>query len=782
MAAKAECAGLLSSAAHALYQRLPANSVSAKLALVFALFLIPPTMLTVKLVAEQQSRLDGIDQQRAGLAYVAELRDVRRIVNREIRNYQIGKFDQAPVAAAAIALSEAQRRYGGTYGTGQQAARVVSLLSNLPNALEQRSASVARNALMQLSREVAEKSTLMLAPDVATYKVTDIILTKTPAVTDDMGIVSATGLRGASEHRLSAATKVDMAIALDAVQTSSDEFDTAVAAAVASRQIPNPDAVADDLDAFHEVMHDYRVIAAAMIASGQIDKVKLLELEQRVGAQLFAFGSTLTGELDQMLAARQQTLTEERLRWLLGIMVLFLLIPTIGVALLRNGVVKPIDQLTLSIKALSAGRYDTDVPGQGREDEIGEIARAVMILRNEAKHRIAAEAARTAAESANAAKSQFVANMSHELRTPLNAIIGYSEIVKEDALERGDEASAKDLDRVVLAARHLLTLINDILDLSKIEAGKMELSLETVDIAALLSEVSATVGPMAGANRNKLVVTRAEDAIGLRTDPVKLRQCLLNLLSNACKFTKNGRVSLSVGRTEAGDLWFEVSDTGIGMTPAQTKLLFNAFTQADASITREFGGTGLGLMLTRRMAQLLGGDVSVSSEAGKGSTFKLAVQDFANARAKEAEAFMCGRRYGPQDAPLVVVIDDEHSGRDLAARALTGAHFAVIMANTAASGLALTRAMSPALVVLDIHLPDQSGWQVLTALRAGEETVPVVVLSIDTDRQKSIQLGAAEHLVKPTSREVLAATALRLMRGGVAHGAQTQQAKNEAAA
>jgi PAS domain S-box-containing protein len=232
--------------------------------------------------------------------------------------------------------------------------------------------------------------------------------------------------------------------------------------------------------------------------------------------------------------------------------------------------------------------------------------------------------ARQDAEAASKAKSQFLAHMSHELRTPLNAIIGYSEMVEEEVAEIGHAELAPDLRKIRSAGRHLLTLINDILDLSKIEAGKLELLVETFDVGEMVREVATTVHPLVEKNANRLDLRCAEGLGEMRSDLVKVRQTLLNLLSNASKFTDHGTITLTAGREGNGGgdwLVFQVADSGIGMTPEQMGRLFEAFAQADASTSRKYGGTGLGLAITRRFCQMMGGDVRVTSDPGKGSTF-----------------------------------------------------------------------------------------------------------------------------------------------------------------
>jgi signal transduction histidine kinase/DNA-binding response OmpR family regulator len=361
-------------------------------------------------------------------------------------------------------------------------------------------------------------------------------------------------------------------------------------------------------------------------------------------------------------------------------------------------------------------------------------------------------------ELADRHKSEFLANMSHELRTPLNAIIGYSEMLQEDAVDLGAEQFTDDLKRINAAGKHLLELINAVLDLSKIEAGKMELYLETFEVAGLVRDIAAVVQPLAAKNANRLEV-RCADAVGMmRADLTKVRQALFNLLSNACKFTDRGTVTLAVSR-EAGDgpdsLVFQVSDTGIGMTAEQLGRLFEAFSQADAATTRKYGGTGLGLALSRRLCRMMDGDVTAESEVGRGSTFTI--------RLPAEVAEVVEEPVAPAAAPAasgvgtVLVIDDEAAVRDLMQRFLTREGFRVVTASGGEEGMRLARELRPDAITLDVMMPGMDGWAVLSALKADPDVadIPVIMLTIVDDKNMGYALGASDYLTKPIDRERL---------------------------
>jgi signal transduction histidine kinase/CheY-like chemotaxis protein/ligand-binding sensor domain-containing protein len=388
-------------------------------------------------------------------------------------------------------------------------------------------------------------------------------------------------------------------------------------------------------------------------------------------------------------------------------------------------------------------------------------------LELEQKNRLLA-AAKEEAESANRTKSQFLANMSHELRTPLNAILGYSEMLKEEAQDLGQENFVPDLDKIHGAGRHLLALINDILDLSKIEAGKMTLYLEEFDIAKMVREVCTTIQPLVAKNKNSLILKCPEDIGLLRADLTKVRQTLFNLLSNACKFTQDGTITLSVLAEEGRipSVRFEVKDTGIGMSDIQIAKLFESFSQADPSTTRKYGGTGLGLAISRRFCEMMGGSIQVESAPGEGSVFIVSLP-----REVQVDGETIGRDRTLQrvpNAPKVLVIDDEASARELIERSLLKSYYEVHLASSGPEGLELARRIKPAVITLDVMMPGMDGWAVLSALKSDPATadIPVIMVTIVDDKHLGVALGATDYVTKPIDWQRLTTVIRRHVQNG----------------
>jgi signal transduction histidine kinase/CheY-like chemotaxis protein/HAMP domain-containing protein len=380
------------------------------------------------------------------------------------------------------------------------------------------------------------------------------------------------------------------------------------------------------------------------------------------------------------------------------------------------------------------------------------------------RHAAQLELARDQAMAATRAKSQFLTNMSHELRTPLNAIIGITEMLKEDAQETGEDPLIEPLERIHHAGAHLLALINEILDLAKIESGKFELHSEDVDLGCLMEDVARTAEPLALKNGNRLDIGIASDLGSIQADPVRLRQVIFNLLSNACKFTRNGTVTLRANRETAPDghrVSISVEDTGIGLTEDQCAKLFQEFTQADSSTTRKYGGTGLGLAISRRLCRIMGGDIEVQSTVGQGSTFTVTLpagRGLTGMRGAhpdlkrsliDAQPVGQGRR--------ALVIDDEDTSRDILRQILKREGFDVMTASNGRQGIEIARDVQPSVITLDVLMSDLDGWSTLQELKRDTELrdIPVIMVTIVDEENRGYTLGAAAYLTKPVNRECL---------------------------
>jgi len=477
------------------------------------------------------------------------------------------------------------------------------------------------------------------------------------------------------------------------------------------------------------------------------------------------------------LGPRAEEATGRAVVLTLVISVASILIAGLAAWVIGFGVSRPIRKMAIGMRELADGNLDADVSVSDRQDEVKEMADAVQVFRRSMvqvreladQQRHAAEEvrkARDAAEQANRAKSAFLANMSHELRTPMNAILGYSEMLKEDAEDAGRDEEVADLEKIHQAGSHLLALINDVLDLAKVESGKMEALAEDFNLAGLIDEVRATAEPLVGKNENRLVVTLGDSLGIVHQDMTKLRQALLNLLSNAAKFTKGGTVTLAAERrVESGAAWLilAVRDNGIGIAEDNLDRVFEEFGQADDTTSREYGGTGLGLPLSRQFSQLLGGDLTVESKLGSGSVFTIKVpavlpgtaskeatpKPKTDAELEELKLAGSGR--------TILVIDDDAEARNIVERLLRQDGFEVVAAATGEEGLRLAHALEPSIITLDVIMPDMDGWTVLRALKAdpGLRDIPVVMLTMLDDHSRGYSLGATDYIVKPVDREQL---------------------------
>ena len=506
--------------------------------------------------------------------------------------------------------------------------------------------------------------------------------------------------------------------------------------------------------------------------------------------QLDKIGPQVAGDVEQLklaikglqdeLGPKAAAEIDHALAVTLMVSAVSIILATLAAWLIGFGVSRPIRSMSKNMRELAAGNLDIDVSMNERRDEISEMAESMKVFKAsmirvselaEEQKRAAEEIrqAKDAADAANHAKSAFLANMSHELRTPLNAIIGYSEMLVEEAEDAEQEDFIPDLTKINQAGNHLLALINDVLDLSKIESGKMEAFAETFDVNALIDQVTGTAQPLMAKNNNHFTIERGDNLGRAHQDVTKVRQALLNLMSNAAKFTREGTVTLTVEREQADGVdWmtFAVKDTGIGIAAEKLDSVFEEFSQADCSTTRDYGGTGLGLAISRRFCQMLGGDLTLASQPGVGSTFTIRLpallpdedapeEALSTPATKIAPVTAAGLQAAPGSA--ILVIDDDPEACEIIRRMLEKDGFSVVTALNGEEGLRLAHEIQPAAITLDVMMPDMDGWSVLRALKANpaSQNIPIVMLTMIDDKTKGYSLGASDYLSKPVDREQL---------------------------
>ena len=379
------------------------------------------------------------------------------------------------------------------------------------------------------------------------------------------------------------------------------------------------------------------------------------------------------------------------------------------------------------------------------------------------------ETARDEARDASDQKTKFFANMSHELRTPLNAILGYGEMLYEDCEDLGYDDLLPDLKKITSSGSHLLSLINNILDLSKIEAGKMELFITSFEIENMIQTIKDVSEPLAAKNDNGFVIN-LDGAMGsMSQDETKLRQCLTNFLSNGFKFTKNGTVTLDVKTRLNGDIEFidfAVIDTGAGMSAEGVAKVFEEYTQAERSTSANYGGTGLGLPISKKFAEMMGGDVVVTSEEGVGSVFTLSVpRECPEYNEDEVDSNVINL---DADDNLVVLVDDDVAMHDLIKRTISKLNLTLIGATNSEKGMELIREVKPKLILLDVLMPGRDGWSLLKECKTDSELkdIPVIMISQLNQSNLAASLGANDYLTKPIDRTHFVNTIQRLLGTG----------------
>ncbi len=363
--------------------------------------------------------------------------------------------------------------------------------------------------------------------------------------------------------------------------------------------------------------------------------------------------------------------------------------------------------------------------------------------------------ARDEAREASSAKSRFFANMSHELRTPLNAIIGYSEMLLEDCEDLGNDDMIPDLKRITNSSKHLLSLINNVLDLSKIEAGKMDMYFTPFSIDTMIETIKDVSGPLATKNNNEFIIKNNVKG-EMTSDETKLRQCIVNFLSNAFKFTENGQIALVIDQKEIEGkeyINFDIKDTGIGMTEEQLGKLFDTYTQAERSTSAKYGGTGLGLSISKHFAEMMGGGVEVSSEVGKGSTFSIFVPKQSEEENVDEETDIENPELKEGDE-YILLVDDDKATHDVVKRAIRKEGHTVYSAFDGDEGVDQARKFKPKLILLDVLMPGRDGWSVLKEIKNDKnlKDVPVVITSVLNEESLASSLGADDYMKKPIDR------------------------------
>jgi signal transduction histidine kinase/CheY-like chemotaxis protein len=615
-------------------------------------------------------------------------------------------------------------------------------------------------SILALITHTGNVSNLIFDPHIDSYYLMDTSITKLPQISEYLDQMRAYGAAAAAAKNIEATDKTRLTVLAGLVKSTVDSL------AMSFNYVyeANPglqDSLKPQLEKQAAAINTFTTLVNGNLIT--LRRPTVATAVTMPAANYFAAATTpidegyklfeiTSGLLDQLLQNRINALSAGR-----NLIIIFTLIALLVTVYLFIGfyraVMRTIARLDQASKRMVSGQMNSAFVLDNR-DELAQVATSFNNIATEMM------VARDQALEANRAKSAFLANMSHELRTPLNAVIGYSELLQEEFEDTGQDEFIPDLKKIQAAAKHLLALINDILDLSKIEAGKMDVYLEVVDVPKMIQDVVSTVIPMIDKNSNQLDVQVDENIGTMRTDLTKVRQILFNLLSNASKFTKEGTVRLTASRDTISDVdWitFTVTDSGIGMTAEQMSKLFKDFSQADSSTTRKFGGTGLGLSISRRFCQMMGGDISVDSEAGVGSTFTVRLPAAVPTPESVLKAVEAKLPQQADSGSIVLVIDDEPSVRELMIRFLSKEGFRVEAASSGEEGLRKARQLKPDAITLDVMMPGMDGWAVLASLKADPvlANIPVIMLTIVSDKNMGYALGASEYMTKPIDRDKL---------------------------
>jgi signal transduction histidine kinase/CheY-like chemotaxis protein len=759
-----------------------------KFLLITALFALPLGVVMWFCLSVIEHDIEFSGRERLGVDYIRPLNDVVQHIQQHRAltvSYLSGARDfkaryeakQQEIAADIRRVDELDQRLGKVLESTARwnAIKVhwteleASIQTSTPEEMAEAHKTMVAEVLVLL-KHVGDTSNLILDPDLDTYYLMDAFVNNVPEAAEYLGQLRALGSLTPIGEPIPLERKERFTHLRTLAKAAFDSHERGMDVAFRFNPTLEP-ALRSSLKKTAATVDEFLAFADAQAVYAERYQVSRADWYQRstdVIDLVFVHDAAVSDQLDRLIAVR--VAGHERTRTfvlaLSSVMALLVVYFYVGFYL-------SVRQTVGSLREVSSRLVKGEAARQvvlANRDELGEVARAFndvalaltttnSNLVEEVQQRKVAE---QAAERANQAKSQFLASMSHELRTPLNAIIGYSEMLQEEAADNQQTELIPDLQKIHSAGKHLLHLINDILDLSKIEAGKLDLFLETFSVETLVQDAIQVIKPIAHKNNNTLTVNCPAGALDMHADATRVNQCLFNLLSNACKFSKGGQVSLDVQAQEhEGNevVSFKVRDTGIGMTPEQMQALFKPFTQADASTTRNFGGTGLGLAITKSFCQMMGGTISVESEPGKGSTFTMIIPRNVTPRALDRD--VDGKQAPSASAPpadaargTVLAIDDDPAVLELLERFLTKEGYSVTTARSGADGLRLAAELRPAAITLDVVMPGMDGWAVLRQLKTNPTlaAIPVVIVSMTDDMARGLALGAHEFLVKPVDR------------------------------
>ncbi len=747
-----------------------------KFLLVGLLLLLPLLLVMYEYIGAVNNVIDFASKEQLGLVYNApvikfldDIQQHRGIASAYLSGDQSFKAQlsakEADIEADIAAVDTVDARLGATLNETVSWKRIKSRWQNIKlqsqstqmKAIDSFNAHTALNGdVLVFITEIGNNSNLILDPNIDSYYFMDSVITKLPAMAEYMAQLRGYGLMATASKTLSPEDQtrfnIYAGLARSTLNSSVRSYGYAftVNDSLQNRMQGDIKTYADQVNSFLDNIN--RTFITTLDNVPTTDSNSFFDLATQSINGVFKLYGTTSDALNGLLSTRiDRNVVQRNVVLIFALFVLALVIYLFIAFYLA--VRQAINSLDVATQRMIGGHTEQAFVLDSQD----ELAQVAISFNNIARELLGA---RDQALESNRAKSVFLANMSHELRTPLNAVIGYSELIQEECEDSGQTEYVPDLKKIQAAAKHLLSLINDILDLSKIEAGKMDIYLEVIDVPKMLNEIETTVLPLIQKNENTLDIQCEPDLGMMRADLTKVRQVLFNLLSNASKFTQKGVVVLTAARETIGAVdWmiFTVKDSGIGMTQEQMSKLFKDFSQADSSTTRKYGGTGLGLSISKRFCQMLGGDIFVDSEPNVGSTFTVRLP-VAVPNPAEVQADGKGLVI-PAGANTVLVIDDDSIVREVLTRFLLKEGYYVETANSGKEGLQRAHELHPDVITLDVMMPGMDGWAVLAKLKADPAlaNIPVIMLSMVGDKNMGFALGASEYMTKPVDKERLLA-------------------------